>query len=198
MSFLNPTQNIPSNKRKLDQVDDVRKEIFNTTESDGLFFVDNDENLNSHFNKNSLSASVGEGGEEEEVEVDEEDEDEDEDDDSPENGDKINSYANHQQKKKFKTHTKLYRQKFIYAWLDDPKFKQWLLPVEDDESLCQCRVCPNKRFLAKKSVIELHAGGKRHIENMGRKEIILSKSNSLSGLFVIKYLKKKETFVYYA
>ena len=83
---------------------------------------------------------------------------------------------NNQYKKKYRV------QKFKQGWLNEPNFKSWLLPSKTNDAQCQCRVCPNKFFLAKLSVIEKHSISKKHLLNLENSCILPSTSENKSNL----------------
>ena len=65
--------------------------------------------------------------------------------------------------------------KFQKHWLSIENYKEWLKVKNSDESLCECRVCPNKSFMAKLSVVQIHSSFQKHIINL--KNSCVSKPN---------------------
>ncbi|XP_025154657.1 uncharacterized protein LOC112588559 [Harpegnathos saltator] len=72
-----------------------------------------------------------------------------------------------------------YKQKFRLAWLKSDKFKDWLLPIDDDPTRATCKWC-KCTITAKLTDIDNHSKSRKHIR--------------ASALFTSSFCQKKIDF----
>ena len=105
-----------------------------------------------------------------------------------------------------------YSQRFRNEWLNDARYKQWLMKVEGNDSKCFCKYCKTE-LLARLGDIERHGKTNKHIKaaepfSSNRQSVLPFKPVNLEsklvegriGLFIAEHCSFQSTdhFIIYA
>lgn len=80
------------------------------------------------------------------------------------------------------------KQKFRGSWQIDPKFKNWLEPVKNNDYKAYCRYC-QVQFVSELSTLKKHSKSSKHIGNVK----LVNESSSIASCFTNVVQQKKET-----